>query len=211
MIDVQVLLRPEDLQGFANFLGGSALTPAPELERPPGLALLLSDGRTHVALYSGLLGDALEGEEAAIFERALPLRAYGESFFRLDLEDAILALCLEHAREGYEIPLLSFVDLRELLLGAPSMGGQYSRPVDFEALEARARAWRVERALYASTAIAAQLFPEVADAAARAAARIPRATRALIDRLLLRPVGALAKTRQVRGVERLRRVLTGGR
>ena len=59
--------------------------------------------------YAELLGGRSREEESALFDRALPMRVYGPSFFRLELEDAILVTCLSHAREGYRIPLLSLV------------------------------------------------------------------------------------------------------
>ena len=62
------------------------------------------------------------------------------------LEDALLLLVLEHARQGYQVPWLSFVDLRELVTGATSMGSLYSRPLDVAVLKERAKAWKLERA-----------------------------------------------------------------
>lgn len=211
VIDLQLLLRAPDVDGFANFLRTAEFRTAPqEQQGEAGARRVLTDGRTNLLLYSGLLGEGRADAEAGLFDRALPMKVYGPSFFRLDLEDAILVACLEHAREGYQVPLIQFVDLRELLLGAPALGGPYSRPVDAGVLLARARELRLERALYASTAIVAALFPDAADAARRVQPRIPAATRALLDRALVQPVGTLGKTSRVRGAERLRRLLAGG-
>jgi hypothetical protein len=129
---------------------------------------------------------------------------------RLTLEDAILALCLEQARQGYEVPMLSFVDLRELLNGAPSVTGAYSRPPDFELLKARAAAWRIERALFASASIAQRLFPHVDIAAEKAKPLLRAATRDLLERLIIAPVSQLGRTRVTRGADRFRRLLAGG-
>lgn len=129
--------------------------------------------------------------------------------FRPDLEDALLLTCLEHAREGYQVPWLSFVDLRELVLGAPSMGGLYSRPLDAAALVARAREWRLERALYSSLSIVMRLFPETVPLATPALPPLRPATRQLLDRLVVAPSSEPGKMSHMRGSERLRRLLTG--
>ncbi len=65
------------------------------------------------------------------------------------------------------MPWLSFVDLRELVTGATFMGGVYSRPLDVAVLKERAKAWRLERALYTSLSIVERLFPETAGAVRR--------------------------------------------
>jgi hypothetical protein len=136
---------------------------------------------------------------------------YGPSMFRPDLEDALLLVVLEHARQGYDVPYLSFVDLRELVLGAPSMGGVYSRPPDPRVLRERARAWRLERALFASLSIAARLFPEAEEVARAARPELRGGTRQLLERLVVEPLAQLGKMQRFRGTDRLRRLLTGGR
>lgn len=210
VLEVDVLAQPEDLEPFTRFLCEGGLVPAPELASARGARSAVTDGRIRVCLFSNLLGPKHASEEAALFARATPVRAYGPSAFRLDLEDAILVLCLEQARAGYEVPLIGFVDLRELLLGAPSVSGAWTRPVDFEALRARAAEWRLDRALHASVRIAAALFPEVASAAERAAPPLPAATRALLERGVVSPVSSVGRARN-RGLARLRRILSGGR
>jgi hypothetical protein len=134
---------------------------------------------------------------------------YGPSVFRPDLEDAGLLLCLEHARQGYQVPWLSFVDLRELITGATSMGSIYSRPVDMAVLKERARAWRLERGLYASLSIIARLFPETAGVVESARPPLRRATQELLNRLVVEPVSVPGSRGVLRGADRLRRLLTG--
>ena len=170
---------------------------------------VLSDGRTPLFLYTDLLGARRRPLLQQVFERARPMKIYGPSFFRPEMEDALLLACLEHARQGYEVPLLSFVDLRELVTGAQMLGGPYSRPLDAEALKARARDWRLERALYASLSIVAQLFPEAAASARACQPALRGATRELLERLVVAPTLALGRSRTVRGGDRLRRLLTG--
>lgn len=206
--DIQVLMRKLDVEGFSGYLSHHEFRPEPD-EAGSGATRVLSDGRTALFLYADVLGAERRAEAQGIFDRALPHRVFGPSFFRPDLEDALLLECLDHARRGYEVPLLAFIDLRELITGAQAMGGVYSRPLDVKALLERARAWRLERALYTSLAITERLFPETAAAVAPALPALRGATRELLNRLVVGPVATPGRTSAFRGTERLRRLLTG--
>jgi hypothetical protein len=205
LLDIQLLARGRSLDALVCCLQTADFRP----QASEGGVRVLSDGRTEVRVLVELL-PSRRGEEDALFERARPLPVYGPSMFRLDLEDAILALVLEHARAGYQVPILSFVDLRELLSGAPSVTGPYSRAPDFELLKARASLWRIERALFASASIVQRLFPQVDIAAERAKPRLRAASRDLLERVIIAPVSELGRTRVLRGADRLRRLLAGG-
>jgi hypothetical protein len=211
VLEIQLLAAPESLAPLFKALGRADFRPdAQAIEEAHG-AHVLSDGRTPIIIHNRMLGPGRAAAEEALMRRLLPMRVYGPSAFRLDLEDAILVLCLEHAREGYQLPLIFFVDLRELLLGAPSLGGPYSRAPDFAALRERAKEWRLERALWASVSVAARLFPELEAAAAQARpSGLRGATRKLLERLVVEPASALGKMRLTRGADRLRRLLVGG-
>ena len=211
LLDIELLVPGlEDMDALAGPLAAGGFHPAGEERRGGQVRRTLSDGRTQLILQAGLLGEARRTEEAAFFERALPVRVYGSSFFRLDLEDALLVACLENARAGFEVPALCFLDLRELLLGAPALGGPYSRPCDASRLRERAGALRLERALHASLAIVERLFPEVTDGAERARPALRTPTRRLLERLVVAPACALGGTRVTRGAARLRRWLASG-
>jgi len=205
LLDIQLLARGSGLDALVSCLQSADFRP----QASEGGVRVLSDGRTEVRVLLELL-PSRGGEEDALLERARPMPVYGPSMFRLDLEDAILALVLEHARAGYQVPILSFVDLRELLSGAPSVTGPYSRAPDFELLKARASLWRIERALFASASIVQRLFPQVDIAAERAKPRLRAASRDLLERVIIAPVSQLGRTRVLRGADRLRRLLAGG-
>jgi hypothetical protein len=211
VLEVQVLLRAMDVEPFANYLAQHQFSPASPrmLEDLPGATQVLSDDHTPVALYSALLGPKHKVDEAGLFARALPMKVYGPSMYRLDLEDALLAACLEQARAGYETPLLTFVDLRELLLGAPSLGGPYSRPCNTALLRERAQAFRLERALYVSLSVVGQLFPQTREQVAEALPALRPATRRLLDRALVAPLSEVGQVRTLRGLSRWRRLLSG--
>jgi len=210
VLDIHLWVPPPSLPALFRALGQADFQPDPRAAAEAGVAHVLSDGRTQVLVRTSWLGPGRAAAEEALLGRLLPMRVYGPSAYRLDVEDAILALCLEHAREGYQLPMLSFVDLRELLSGAPSLGGPYSRAPDLGALRARAGEWRLERALWASVSVAARLFPELEPVAARARPELRKATRALLERLVVEPASAPGKMRAVRGADRLRRLLVGG-
>jgi len=207
VIEISLLLPPGDVDGFAGFLSRGEFKPLDQ--SPPGAARSLTDGRTPIHLFGGILGPRFEAEDQALLDRALPLRVYGPSFFRLTAEDAVLTLCLEHARAGYDVPYLSFVDLRELLLGAPSLGGPYSKPLDVAAVRERSRALHLDRALYASCGVVAELFPETADTVRALQPELSHLVRPILDSLVVTPLGRLGRTHQLKGVEQVRRLLTG--
>lgn len=208
VLDIQVLLRRVDVEGFSGYLSQHHFKPEKD-ETHSGATRLLSDGRTAIYLFADVLGPERREAVQGIFERSKPWKVYGPSIFRPDLEDMVLLLCLEHARHGYQVPWLSFIDLRELVTGATSMGGVYSRPLEVAALLERAREWRLERALYTSLSIIERLFPETAKAVEAARPPLRRATRELLNRLVVEPVSVPGSRGVLRGADRLRRLLTG--
>src|SRR5215813_5178477 len=90
VLDLDLLLPIADLDGFVGFLGHAEFKPVASHPR----LRILSDGRTQITLHGGLLGPGFEAEDRGLLERALPLRAFGPSFFRLAAEDALLASIL---------------------------------------------------------------------------------------------------------------------
>jgi hypothetical protein len=210
LLDIRLLVAPAALEPVTAALRATDFRPEKAEDQSRGATVVLSDGRTPILLFSHLLGTAQRAEEEAMIARALPIRVFGPSAYRLDLEDAVLALCLEQARAGYQVPTLSFLDLRELLLGSPSTQGPYSRPPDWHALHTRAARWRVERALYASASIVERLFPDAAPATERAKPPLKTGSRKLLERLIVAPVSEVGKTTALKGAERLRRLVAGG-
>lgn len=212
VLDLQILVRGMELDPFAGFLAQHGFKPEPEAESfaaSLGARKGLYDGRTPILVFAEILGAKLKEAERGVFERASPMRFYGPSVFRPSLEDALLLQCLELARRGFEVPALFFVDLRELLLGAPDMGGAYSHPCDTALVRQRATEWRLERSVYTSLAIVARLFPQTRELAEQAMPQLRGPTKRLLDRLVVDPVSDLGATRPLRGVGRLRQLLAG--
>jgi hypothetical protein len=210
VLEVKLGLRPAEAATVSAYLARNDFRADPKLlPEFPGAFAVATDGRTPVVQYTSLLGPGFEAEESALFARALPMRVYGPAMFRPDLEDALLLTCLEHAQAGYEVPALCFVDVRELVLGAPSLGGPYSRPVNPEVLLSRAKVWKLERALYTSLAIVERLFPETESAVAPCRPALRSSTRRLLETLIVQPACTLGPRRPVRGAARLRKLLAG--
>jgi hypothetical protein len=210
LLDIRLVAPPSDLEHISAVLQEREFRPEPTTDSRAGTAKVLSDGRTQILLYSELLGPSRLREEAALFERALPMPVFGPSAFRLDLEDALLVACLEQARAGYEVPLLWFVDLRELLTGAAAVSGPYSRACDFAQLKDRAARWGVERAVYASLSLVERFFPETESQARLAKPDLRRVIRVLLERWVVDPLAELPRIRAFRGSDRLRRLLAVG-
>ncbi len=204
VIELRLLLSPVDLDGFVGFMKGAEFKPQPPGEDAGSAERALSDGRTLILLHGKLLAD-----DEPLRSRALPLKVLGPSMFRLDLEDAILIHALLTSQAHFEVPMLEWLDLRELVLGAPSMGGAYSRPFDADAISKRAKLWKLDRALYACLAIVEQLFPETAAAVARLKPELNWPTRELIDRLLVAQVAQIGRTQTFRLEAQVRELLTG--
>lgn len=205
VIDVRVYLPKADVEPFANWLRRAEFRPDPDQPDPEGADRVLSDSRTLVFLHGSMTGDAAEDE--GLLARAVPMKVYGPSAYRLDLEDAILVQSLLLARAGFEVPMLEYVDLRELVLGAPSMGGIYSRAVDVEPLHRRARAWKIDKALWASLSIVGRLFPDAAEAARRLLPDVSFPVRELLERLVVAPVADVERAQAFRGEDTLRSLL----
>ena len=206
--DIQLLVRAEDVRALVEVLRQGEFVREGISTR--GAARALSDGRTEIAIFTQILGEAAQGHLSGIFERALPMKVYGPSVFRPNHEDAVLLLALEHARSGYQVPYISYVDLRELLSGAHSLVGPYSKSLDIDALKRRAQEWNIERALYTSVAIAQRLFPEIRNVTEALKPSLRSSTQKLLDRWVIDKVVQLGSMRILRGSERWRRLLTGG-
>lgn len=207
VIDLSLFLPPGDLDGFVGWLRRAEFRPGQDLPAPKG-SRVLTDGRTFLYLYGELSGD--RREDQAILERAVPMKVFGPSVKRLELEDALLAQAVTMARAGYDVPMIELVDLRELVLGAPSMAGPYSRQPDAASVLLRAKTWKAERALFTSLGIVARLFPETEVAVARLRPQLSLPVREVLERAVVGPVAEVGRMETFRGEDTLRHLLAGG-
>jgi hypothetical protein len=208
VLELEALVPAQDLDAVSAHLAGSEFkVVAPEAGE--GADRVLFDGRTRVLLYAGVLGGARASEEAGLLARAMPMKVYGPSVYRLAAEDALLLEALSHAHAGYQVPAIAWVDLRELVRGAPSLGGPYSRPLDASAVRSRAKAWKLERALWASLGVLEALFPDVHPEAERLRPELRFATRELLGRAVVKPAATLGAEPLPPARERLQHLLVG--
>jgi hypothetical protein len=206
--ELRCLVSPGDLEPFTHFLAGGGFEVDPSAGDPARAERRLTDHRTTLLLHGTITPSADLDRE--LLERCIPAKAYGLSIHRPQPEDALLVHAVLMARAGFAVPLLELVDVRELVLGAQAASGPYSRALDVEAVLVRARAWKAERALWASLAIAERLFPEIEPAAASLKPNLPFAIRELIERLVVGPVAEVGRRSLFRGEESVRSLLVGG-
>ena len=207
ILDISMVVPPRDVGPLSAYLRRAEFKPAEKGEAVMPADEVLSDGRTALALYGSILGNA--AEDAALLQRALPLKVYGPSMYRLDLEDAILTDSLLMARAGFQVPLIQLIDLRELVTGSSAMGGVYSRVVKAEVLLARAAALKCERALWATLMMVQTLFPDTEGSVQPLLPSIALPTRELLTRLVVNPVATVGRLRSFVGEESLRQLLLG--
>jgi hypothetical protein len=206
VIDVRLLVPAADVEPLTTWLRRSEFKAEPVEDRG-GAAKVLNDTRTQIFLHGGFFEDKAQND--ALMSRTLPMKPFGPSARRLELEDALLVQVLLMTRFGFDVPMLDFIDLRELCLGAPSMGGVYSRQIDAAAVLARASAWRLDRALWCALSVVEKLWPETAASAARLKPGLSFPVREVLERLVVNPLAEVGRTEGVKGEDALRSLLAG--
>ncbi len=159
-----------------------------------GRTVVFTNGKASVSIQEGLWPSG--PEDAALFERATPYRVFGPSACRPSAEDAVLATVAEQALLGLHAPLVTFVDLRELL----------SQPLDADYVRARAAALRLDRALHGATLLVAHFFPDVADVAAALRPELGFAERVAVERVV-EAASDPARLRPLRGADAAARLV----
>lgn len=206
VIDVRLLVPAADVEPLTTWLRRSEFKAEP-LEDRGGAAKVLNDTRTQIFLHGGFFEDKAQND--ALMSRTLPMKPFGPSARRLELEDALLVQVLLMARFGFDVPMLDFLDLRELCIGAPSMGGVYSRPIDAAAVLARAAAWKLDRALWCALSVVEKLWPETAASVSQLKPGLSFPVREVLERLVVNPLAEVGRTEGVKGEDALRSLLAG--
>ena len=159
-----------------------------------GRTVVFTNGRASVSIQEGLWPSG--PEDAPLFERATPYRVFGPSAHRPSAEDALLGTVAEQALVGLHAPLLTFVDVRELL----------GRPLDAGYVLARAAALRLERALHGAMLLVAHYFPETEGAAAPLLPTLGLAERLAVERVV-EAAKDPARLRSLRGADAAARLV----
>ncbi len=137
-----------------------------------GRTAVFSDGKLEVTFQEGLFAGA--PADVPLFERARPYPAFGPAAARPSPEDALLSTVGEQALLGLLAPLVTYVDLRELLRLRP----------DADYVLARAGALGLSRALHGATLLAAHFFPEIGGEAAAVRPALGFAERVAVERVV---------------------------
>jgi hypothetical protein len=213
--EFRFLVREEDRAEVERRLGERGFVPAPEGSAgpgepgepdPDGPAAVLWNTRFYLKLYTRLLPG---GGEAGLFDRAIRAKAYGPGARRPAGEDALLLQVLSLARRGFAVPLVQLVDLRELIRADTGFREGPGAPLDPVVVRERAREVGAERALYAGLELVRWYFPEMAERVAPFVPALGAAQRALLDAAVIGPAKDPERERQVRGLDRLVRLLVG--
>jgi hypothetical protein len=189
---LRLALRGEDGAAFAKAIESGMSVVRTEHE---GRVAVFGDGRIEVTVQEGLWPGGRE--DGPLYARKKPYRAFGPGAFRPSREDAVLLTVGDQALHGLHAPLITYVDLRELLSG----------PIDAEYVRRRAAETGLARALYGASLLVAHVYPEVADAAAAVRPELGAVERLAVDQVV---EGAKdpAKLRRMRGsVEAARAVV----
>ena len=189
--DLRIALRGEDGARFAE-----AVKDQLTLDRTEhaGRLAVFTDGRITVTAQEGLWpgGPA----DARLFDRRTPHRAFGPSAARPSPEDALLAAVGDQAVNGLLTPLITFVDLRQLV----------RLRLDAAYVRERAAAVGLARALYGSCRLLSHFFPEVASEAAVLCPELPAAERVAVDRVV-DAARDPSRLRHLRGTEEVARLV----
>ncbi len=159
-----------------------------------GRTVTFTNGKATVSMQEGLWPSG--PEDAPLFARATPYPVFGPSAHRPSPEDALLGTVAEQALLGLHAPLVTFVDVRELL----------SRPLDVPYVLARAATLRLERALHGAMLLVAHFFPESAEAATPLRPALGVAERLAVERVV-EAAKDPARLRTLRGADAAARLV----
>ncbi len=189
--DLRIALRGVDGERFA-----AAVKDQLTLDRTEegGRVAVFTDGRVTVSAQEGLWPGGPPDD--LLFTRRLPHRAFGPSAARPSPEDALLAAVGDQAVHGLLTPLITFVDLRELV----------RLPLDGGYVRERAGAAGLLRALYGVCRLLAHFYPEVAARADALRPELSAAERIAVDRVV-DAASDPARLRHLRGTENVARLL----
>ncbi len=195
--DVRLAVRGADGARFAEAAARAEFRPAGT--GPGGRTATFSNGQIEIRLQEGIVPGGLADEELFALRRPYP--AFGPAAARPSPEDALLCTVADQAQLGLHAPLVTFVDLRELVA---------SPGLDAGRIRARAEAAGLSRGLHGALALLAHFFPEAAGRAASLRPALPAAERAAVDAVVdaARDPGRL---RHLRGAEAAARLLVAPR
>lgn len=195
--EIRLFMRPDDVTAMAGFLKHAEFKPIASTEDKgvPAQAVV-SDTRTTILLHGNLSHEKAEDE--ALLERAQPAKVFGPSMYRLSFEDALLVELQFLARAGFDVPMITWVDLRELTHVIS----------DAKQVQQMAERWGLTRALYAAMRVLGRFFPDAEKALAALTPQLSAPVRAVLEASVVNPVAVIGRDRTTYVAEALRAVLT---
>jgi hypothetical protein len=190
IIDLRVALRGADGPRFAKAVEGQVSVRTEQ----DGRVAVFTDGRITLTAQEGLWPGGPADEP--LFDRRIAYRALSPSAARPSPEDALLSTVADQALQGLLSPLVTFVDLRELL----------RLPLDADYLLARAEQTRLARALRGALLLVARFFPEVEAAATKVRPQLTAPERVAVDRVV-ETAADPSRLTHLRGVEAAMRMV----
>ena len=195
--EVRLAVRGEDAGRFAE---GAALAGfAPAETGPGGHTATFGDGLVRIHLQEGVVAGG--PADAGLFERRRPYPAFGPVAARPGPEDALLVTVADQAALGLHAPLVTFVDLRELLR-QPDLDPGLVRRLAAEA--------GLSRALHGSLSLLAGFFPPLADRALALRPELPAVERLAVE-AVVESARDPARLRHFRGSEAAARLVVAPR
>jgi hypothetical protein len=196
--DIRLAVRGDDGARFAEAAKGAGF----HLEDADagGRGAAFSDDRVRFTIQEGLWQGA--PPDADLFARGVRLPALGPRILRPSPEDMLLATVAEQAEQGLYAPLITFVDLRELL--------RLDQPLDSRYVKERAAALGLARALHGSLALLSLHFPGVADAARALTPTLSAPERAAVE-AVVHSARDLSRLSHLRGAETAARMVVAPR
>ncbi|MCX5730862.1 MAG: nucleotidyltransferase family protein [Deltaproteobacteria bacterium] len=196
--DIRLAVRGDDGARFAE----AARSAGFHLEDADagGRGAAFSDDRVRFTIQEGLWQGA--PPDADLFARGVRLPALGPRILRPSPEDMLLATVAEQAEQGLYAPLITFVDLRELLRLDP--------PLDSRYVKERAAALGLARALHGSLALLSLHFPGVAEAARALTPTLSAPERAAVE-AVVHSARDLSRLSHLRGAETAARMVVAPR
>ncbi|MEI7703031.1 MAG: nucleotidyltransferase family protein [Deltaproteobacteria bacterium] len=167
--DIRLAVRGEDGAPFAEAAKGVGFKV--EAVAGWGTGVAFGDDRVRFTIQEGLWAGA--PPDPSLFERATPVPVLGARVLRPSPEDMLLATVGEQAEQGLLAPLVTYVDLRELLRLDPPLNSLY--------VKSRAAATGLSRALSGALSLVAHHFPETAEAARALSPDLSAPERAAVD------------------------------
>lgn len=200
--DLRVMVRKEDVPKLVD--AGRPM--GFKLESEAEGVVALSDNRTRFLFFSEMFGE--NGFES-VYERGVSAKAYGRLVRRPSIEDALLTHMSLLGQSGFEAALIEFIDLREIILGAPNQSASWDTPPDPEVVLERAEQLGVSRALYCAMTLLSEFYPEVKSQADALTPDVGMAMRAVLNKLVVEPSRDLGRQTVNRAAEQIRKVLMG--